>query len=55
MLSMGWFWNGLNDMAHRILIGGLVHKVNSFTKAGQVHVLAFLSDPFARTWFTRRR
>ena len=45
MLSMSSFWNGLNDFSHRVFIEGIVHKVNTFTKAGQVHVLSFLADP----------
>ena len=45
MLAMGWFWNGCNDIAHRLFVGGLVKKVNNFTKGGQVHVLSFLADP----------
>ena len=45
MLSMSIFWNRLNELAHQLFIKGLVHKVNTFTRAGQVHVLQFLSDP----------
>jgi multicomponent Na+:H+ antiporter subunit D len=45
MLSMSSFWNGMNDFSHRVFIEGIVHKVNTFTKAGQVHVLSFLADP----------
>ena len=45
MLSMSSFWNGMNDFFHRAFIGGIVHKVNTFTKAGQVHVLSFLANP----------
>ena len=45
MLSMSIFWNRLNELAHQIFIKGLVHKVNTFTRAGQVHVLQFFSDP----------
>jgi hypothetical protein len=42
---MGWFWNGSNGLVHRLFVGGLVKKVNTFSKAGQVHVLSFLADP----------
>ena len=45
MLSMSSFWNGLNDFSHRAFIEGIVHKVNTFTKAGQVHVLSFIASP----------
>ncbi|MEC8044070.1 MAG: Na(+)/H(+) antiporter subunit D [Verrucomicrobiota bacterium] len=45
MLSMSIFWNRLNELAHQLFIKGLVHKVNTFTRAGQVHVLQLLSDP----------
>ena len=44
-LGMGWFWNGCNGLVHRLFVGGLVKKVNAFSKAGQVHVLSFLADP----------
>ena len=44
-LSMSSFWNGMNDFSHRVFIDGIVHKVNTFTKAGQVHVLSFLANP----------
>ena len=45
MLFTSWFWNGLNDLVHSLFIGGIVKKVNTFTKAGQVYALSFLSDP----------
>ena len=45
MLAMSRFWNGLNDLVHRTFVGGLIHKVNLFAKAGQVHASVFLSDP----------
>ena len=43
--AMAFFWNGLNDWAHRIFQGEIVRRVNLFTRAGQVHVLELLSDP----------
>ena len=45
MLFTSWFWNGLNDLVHCLFIGGIVKKVNTFTKAGQVYALSLLSDP----------
>lgn len=45
MRAMTLFWNGVNEKAHAFFIGIIVTKVNSFTKAGQVYVLEFLSDP----------
>ena len=43
--TMAFFWNGVNDWAHRIFLGEIVRRVNLFTRAGQVHVLGLLSDP----------
>lgn len=43
--AMAFFWNRLNDWAHRIFQGEIVRRVNLFTRAGQVHVLELLSDP----------
>lgn len=45
MRAMTLFWNGVNEKAHAFFIGIIVTKVNSFTKAGQVYILEFLSDP----------
>lgn len=45
MRAMTLFWNGVNEKTHAFFIGIIVTKVNSFTKAGQVYVLEFLSDP----------
>ena len=44
MVAMDVFWNGLNKMVHRVFMGGIVSQVNSFTKAGQVHVMILAAE-----------
>ena len=44
MVAMDVFWNGLNKLVHKVFMGGIVSQVNSFTKAGQVHVLTLSAE-----------
>ena len=44
MVAMDVFWNGLNKLVHKVFMGGIVSQVNSFAKAGQVHVLILAAE-----------
>ena len=41
---MDLFWNNLNKKTHSLVVVDFISKVGSFTKAGQVHVMAFFSE-----------
>ena len=44
IVAMDVFWNGLNKLVHKVFMGGIVSKVNTFAKAGQVHVLTLSAE-----------
>jgi multicomponent Na+:H+ antiporter subunit D len=44
MLTMDVFWNNLNQLVHRIFIGGIVDWVNNFAKTGHVQVMTIVSE-----------
>jgi multicomponent Na+:H+ antiporter subunit D len=44
MVAMDVFWNGLNKLVHKVFMGGIVSQVNTFAKAGQVHVLTLSAE-----------
>jgi multicomponent Na+:H+ antiporter subunit D len=41
---MDLFWNNLNKKTHSLIVVNFISKVGSFTKGGQVHVMAFFSE-----------
>jgi multicomponent Na+:H+ antiporter subunit D len=41
---MDLFWNNLNKKTHSLIVVDFISKVGSFTKGGQVHVMAFFSE-----------
>ena len=41
-----YFWNGLNDLSHAILVDGITHRVCTFAKSGQVHTVGLISSVF---------
>jgi hypothetical protein len=41
---MDVFWNNLNQLVHRIFIGGIVDWVNNFAKTGHVQVMTIVSE-----------
>ena len=44
MVAMDVFWNALNNLVHQVFMGGIVSQVNTFAKAGQVHVMTLSAE-----------
>jgi hypothetical protein len=45
-----FFWNGLNDLAHALLVAGLTDKVCMFAKGAQVNCAIFISVISKGNW-----
>ncbi len=43
------FWNGLNDRAHALFVGGITDRVCLFLKKGHVHTMKVLYQPFCKS------
>ena len=43
-----WFWNGLNDRAHAIFVGGVTGGVCKFLKQGHVYTMKCVYTPLCR-------
>jgi len=43
-----WFWNGLNDRAHALFVGGITDRVCLFLKEGHVYTMKILFTPLSK-------
>ena len=43
-----WFWNGLNDRAHALFVGGITDRVCLFLKQGHVYTMKILFTPMSK-------
>jgi len=43
-----WFWNGLNEWAHRFFVDGLTDRICLFLKQGHVYAMKVLYEPLCK-------